>query len=68
MGQVAVGTGISSPPFPPFSCTRVSGAAAHIWLCTGPRGNRDEVMSLSSGVLQTGGRQTVNYGYITVGT
>lgn len=68
MGRVAVGTGISSPPFSPFTCTSVLGAAAHIWLSTGPRGNRDAVKSLSSGVSQTGGRQTVNYGYITVGT
>lgn len=33
---------------PPFSFA--SGAAAHIWLCTGPRESRDEITLLPSGI------------------
>nr|XP_044603131.1 E3 ubiquitin-protein ligase TRIM50 isoform X3 [Equus asinus] len=50
------------------SFPRALGAAAYIWLCTEPKGNRDERHVPAFRVSKTGGRQTVNCGYTTVGT
>lgn len=65
---MAAGTGISSPLVSSFSFPRALGAAAHIWLCAEPKGNRDERHVPAFRVSKTGGRQTVSCGYTTVGT